>query len=160
MEKADFVYEHHRAWTGEDFGDKLPSEVFREHVQGCFIDDVTGLRNRDAIGIDMITFECDYPHSDSTWPKAPEVLWKSLLAAELRDDEIEKVTWQNAARWYQFDPFEHRSREECTVRALRAQATDVDTTPREYGDVDHTHNLSQQANSFIGQQQINTVGTR
>ena len=43
------------------------------------------------------------------------------------------VTWENACRWYQFDPFEHRTREECTVGALRAQATDVDTTPRRYG---------------------------
>ena len=71
LEKADFVYDHHRAWTGADFGDKLPSQVFREHVQACFIDDVTGLRNRDVIGIDTITWECDYPHSDSTWPSRP-----------------------------------------------------------------------------------------
>jgi hypothetical protein len=49
------------------------------------------------------------------------------------DEEIDMVTWENACRWYQFDPFEHRTREECTVGALRAQATDVDTTPREYG---------------------------
>ena len=60
---------------------------------------------------------------------------KSLVAAAgLSDEEIEKVTWQNAARWYQFDPFEHRTREEATVGALRAKATDVDTTPREYGE--------------------------
>jgi len=51
MEKADFVYDHHRRWTGQDFGDKLPSQVFREHVQTCFIDDETGLRNRHHIGI-------------------------------------------------------------------------------------------------------------
>ena len=29
----------HRFWTDQDFGDKLPSEVFREHVVLCFIDD-------------------------------------------------------------------------------------------------------------------------
>ena len=46
LEKADFVYDHHHGWTGADFGDKLPSQVFREHVQTCFIDDYTGLRNR------------------------------------------------------------------------------------------------------------------
>ena len=58
---------------------------------------------------------------------------KSLVEAGLPDDEIDMVTWENACRWYQFDPFEHRTREECTVGALRAQALDVDTTPREYG---------------------------
>ncbi|HEY3671824.1 MAG TPA: amidohydrolase family protein [Acidimicrobiia bacterium] len=133
LEKADFVYDHHKAWTGADFGDKLPSEVFREHVQTCFIDDSTGLRNRYQIGLDTITWEADYPHSDSTWPDSPEVLMKSLEEVGLPDDDIHKVTWENACRWYQFEPFEHRTREECTVGALRAQATDVDTTPREYG---------------------------
>ena len=152
LEKADFVYDHHHRWTGADFGGKLPSQVFREHVQGCFIDDFTGLRNRDVIGIDNITWECDYPHSDSTWPEAPEVLMKSLERAELTDDEIEKVTWQNAARWYQFDPFQHRSREESTVGALRAQARDVDTTPREYGQGDHSHGLSHNASQFLDAQ--------
>ena len=111
LEKADFVYEHHHRWTGADFGDKLPSEVFREHVQTCFIDDSTGLRNRYQIGLDTITWEADYPHSDSTWPESPEVLMKSLEEVGLPDDDIHKVTWKNASRWYQFDPFEHRTRE-------------------------------------------------
>ena len=30
---------------------------------------------RDLIGEDRITWECDYPHSDSTWSDAPEILW-------------------------------------------------------------------------------------
>ena len=98
----------------------------------------------------MIAFECDFPHSDSTWPTAPEVLWKSFQAAELSDEEIDKVTWQNAARWYQFDPFEHHDRSECTVDALRAQATDIDVTPREYGASDHTHRIGQDVNTFLG----------
>jgi predicted TIM-barrel fold metal-dependent hydrolase len=158
MEKADFVYDHHRAWTGEDFGDMLPSQVFRKHVQGCFIDDITGLRNRDAIGLEQITWECDYPHSDSTWPQSPEVLWKSLQAAELADHEIQAVTWQNAARWYKFDPFEHRAQADCTVAALRSEALDVDTEPREYGDADHTHSLAAGANSFINSTDMASVG--
>jgi predicted TIM-barrel fold metal-dependent hydrolase len=153
LEKADFVYDHHRRWTGSDFGDMLPSQVFRDHVQTCFIDDETGLRNRHFIGVDTITWECDYPHSDSTWPQSPETVMKSLEAAELPDDEIHKVTWENACRWYQFDPFEHRAREACTVGALRALATDVDTTPREYGNVDHhgeEHVLDHNAKRFLG----------
>jgi len=61
------------------------------------------------------------------------VLMKSLEAAQLSDEEIHKVTWENACRWYNFDPFQHRSREASTVGALRAEAADVDTTPRDYG---------------------------
>lgn len=150
LEKADFVYRHHRAWTGEDFGDKLPSEVFREHVQGCFIDDFTGLKLREETGIDMLAWECDYPHSDSTWPNGPEVVWDSIQRAGLNDEEVNKITWENAARWYNFDPFKTRPREECTVAYLRSQATDVDTTPREYGQGEHTHFLkAENANVFF-----------
>jgi hypothetical protein len=68
-----------------------------------------------------------------------------LEATELRDDEIDEVSCQNAAGWYDFDPFGHRKREECTVGALRARAAGVDTTPREYGTLDHTHNLAHDA---------------
>ena len=56
----------------------------------CFIDDAAGVRNRDLIGVDTITWECDYPHSDSTWPHAPEKLWKSL--GGVPDEDIHKMT--------------------------------------------------------------------
>ena len=46
------------------------------------------------------------------------------------DDEIHKITWQNATRHFQYDPFKHIPKEQCTVGALRAQAKDVDLTPR------------------------------
>ena len=135
LEKADFVYEHHRRWTGADFGTMLPSQAFRRQVLTCFIDDVTGLRNRDAIGVEHISWECDYPHSDSTWPQSPETLMKALTAAALSDEEIHMITWKNACSFYGFKPFEVRSREQCTVGALRAEAEaeGVDVSPRHYG---------------------------
>lgn len=43
LERADFVHEHHKAWTHADFGKKKPSDVFREHFLTCFIDDAFGL---------------------------------------------------------------------------------------------------------------------
>ena len=128
LERADYTYKHHRHWTHQDFGDKLPSDVFREHIITCFIDDEAGVRNRDLIGVDSITWECDYPHSDSTWPNAPEQLWKSL--GGLPDEEIDKITHRNVMRHFQFDPFVHRPREKSTVAALRAEATDVDLSVR------------------------------
>ena len=110
---------------------KRPSDVFREHFIVCFIDDAAGVRNRDLIGIDTITWECDYPHSDSTWPQAPEKLWPSLEGVS--DADIHKMTWQNTCRHFQYDPFQHIPKGECTVGALRARATDVDLTPRAAG---------------------------
>ena len=55
---------------GDDFGGKLPSEVFREHILACFITDPSGLLLRDRIGVDLIAWECDYPHTDTTWPQS------------------------------------------------------------------------------------------
>ena len=81
---------------GDDFGGKLPSEVFREHILACYITDPSGLLLRDRIGIDNIAWECDYPHTDTTWPESPEFSWKELQDASCSDDEIHKITWENA----------------------------------------------------------------
>jgi hypothetical protein len=116
----------HRGWTGQDFGDKLPSEVFRQHFLTCFISDPIGIELRHHIGMDNIAWECDYPHSDSSWPNAPEEL--AAVAAEVPDDEIDKISWQNASRWFSFDPFVHRTREQSTVAALRAESAGHDVS--------------------------------
>ena len=124
-----------RHWTnqtwlhgGEEFGGKLPSEVFREHFLACFITDPSGLLLRDRIGIDNIAWECDYPHTDTTWPTSPEHVWKEMQGAGCTDEEIHKITWQNACRFFDWDPFARTPKEEATVEALRARAADVDTT--------------------------------
>ncbi len=108
LDRLDRTYEMHHLWTGQDFGSRLPSEVFRDHFLTCFIADPVGIKLRDMIGIDNIAWECDYPHSDSSWPSAPEEL--ASVAAEVPDDELNKITFENAMRWYSFDPFAHRSR--------------------------------------------------
>jgi predicted TIM-barrel fold metal-dependent hydrolase len=132
-ERVDWIYTRHHPWTGQDFGDQLPSELFRERIVTCFIDDLAGLEQRERVGLDMICWESDYPHSDSTWPTSPEFLTRSFEAAGVADDEIDKITHGNALRHFRFDPYSVRPREECTVGALRAGATDVDTAPRSVG---------------------------
>jgi predicted TIM-barrel fold metal-dependent hydrolase len=124
-----------RHWTnqtwlhgGEEFGGKLPSEVFREHFLACFITDPSGLELRHRIGMDIIAWECDYPHTDTTWPNSPEFTWKEFEDAKVTPEEIDKITWQNSCRFFDWDPFLHTPKEKATVGALRAQATDVDTT--------------------------------
>ncbi len=94
--------------------------MFRERFLTCFIADPIGIKLRHDIGIDNISWECDYPHSDSSWPAAAEEL--AVVMDGLPDDEINKITYENACRWYSFDPFAHRTREQCTVGALRAEA--------------------------------------
>ena len=120
LERVDYVYQQHRFWTGQDFGDQLPSQVARDHFTFCFINDRAGVEQRHSIGIDNVTWECDYPHSDSSWPQSPESVAKQL--AGLPDDEVNKITHDNAMRIFRYDPFAHRPKDKSTVGALRAQA--------------------------------------
>ena len=128
LERVDRHFQN-QAWIDNSFGDgKLPSDVFREHFLACFITDPSGLKLREEIGLDVIAWECDYPHTDTTWPESPEYMWNELQGAGCRDDEIHKITWENACRFFDWDPFQHLAKEQATVGALRALATDVDTT--------------------------------
>ncbi len=128
LERADRTYEMHSTWTHQNFGGKLPSEVFREHFLTCFISDKVGVQLRNMIGIDNIAWEADYPHSDSMWPGAPEELWDVLSLNNVPDDEINKITHENSMRWYSFDPFTHITREQATVGALRKAAEGHDVS--------------------------------
>lgn len=127
LERAEFTNEQH-IWTNVNWGGKSPTQVFREHFLCCFIEDKFGLKNYQDVGEDIIAYECDYPHSDSLWPQAPERLWESLK--DLPDTVVDKVTHKNVMREYSFDPISLLGRENCTVGALRAQAAHVDTSVR------------------------------
>jgi predicted TIM-barrel fold metal-dependent hydrolase len=133
LDRLDWIYTRHHQWTGQDFGGALPSQVFRERIVTCFIDDPTGVAVLDRVGVDTVCWEADYPHSDSTWPTSPEMLGKSLEAAGPNGpspEVIAKITHQNAMRHFRFDPFSVRPKDASTVGALRAAAADVDVTPR------------------------------
>jgi predicted TIM-barrel fold metal-dependent hydrolase len=121
-----------QSWTNLDRlpPGKTPTEIWRENFLACFITDPTALRVRDRIGVETIAWECDYPHSDCTWPNSPEILHAELAAAGCTDGEIDRITWQNVARFFRFDPFAHVPRAEATVGALRkrAAAAGVDTS--------------------------------
>ena len=45
LDRVDRTYEMHSTWTDQDFGGKMPSEVFREHFMTCFISDPVGVKN-------------------------------------------------------------------------------------------------------------------
>jgi predicted TIM-barrel fold metal-dependent hydrolase len=128
LERADRTFEMHSTWTKQDFGGMLPSEAFRQHFLTCFISDPVGVKLRNHIGIDNICWEADYPHSDSMWPGAPEQLHEVLSDNGVPDDEVAKMTYQNAMRWYHWDPFTHISKDQATVGALRKVAENHDVS--------------------------------
>ena len=126
LDRCDRTYLN-QTWAGQDFGDKLPSEVFREHSLACYVTDPSSLYNRERIGMDLIAWEADFPHSDCLWPDAPEQALAELQAAGCTDEEITKITWRNSAEFMGLDPFALIPREQATVGALRALSPDVDT---------------------------------
>jgi predicted TIM-barrel fold metal-dependent hydrolase len=132
LDRVDRTYEMHHLWTGQDFGGRVPSDVFREHFLTCFITDPIGLQLRHQIGIDNIAWECDYPHSDSSWPSAPEELVAAAAPHDVSTSDLDKITHENAMRWFSYDPFTHFAREESTVAALRARAAGHDVSVRSY----------------------------
>ena len=53
-----------------------------------------------------------------------------LTAVGADDTDINKITWQNACNVFSWDPFARTPREQASVAALRAKATDVDVSIR------------------------------
>jgi predicted TIM-barrel fold metal-dependent hydrolase len=143
LERLDHTYKAHKAWTFADFGDQLPSELFMERVILCFIEDDFGARHAREIGTKRICIETDYPHSDAIWPNAPERLMQAWEPTDLTDAEIDEMTHENAMRFFRFDPFSIRPREQCTVGALRAEAVGHDVSIQSKGRrVEHDHPMT------------------
>jgi predicted TIM-barrel fold metal-dependent hydrolase len=129
LQRSNWVNERHSGWTGSQFPEGTdPSDVFQKHIISCFIHDPIGVELINHFNVDNVCWECDYPHSDSLWPVAPERAHE--LLRPLNDGQINRITHENAMRHLHFDPYVIRPREKCTVGALRSEATDVDVVTR------------------------------
>ncbi|HVC67755.1 MAG TPA: amidohydrolase family protein [Acidimicrobiales bacterium] len=102
LERADDVWREHRAWGGvRDTILEPPSMYYYRQVFGCFFRDRHGLESLDRVGVDNITFETDYPHTDSTWPDTLRVAEEMM--AGLTDEEAYKIVRGNAIRMLDLD---------------------------------------------------------
>lgn len=99
LERADYTWERHRHYQNID-KDARPSDLFREHFWGCFIEDAHGVENRHRIGVDRIMLEIDYPHSDSNWPNSRKRAAEALAAVP--DDEVAMIVEHNARGLFRF----------------------------------------------------------
>jgi predicted TIM-barrel fold metal-dependent hydrolase len=96
---------HERGEAKSDSRFSLETDVrrlFKDHMFATFIDDQAGIRLLDVIGEDNVMLECDYPHSDSTWPDTVNLARKWL--DHLPDATQHKIAIGNAARVYDFTP--------------------------------------------------------
>jgi len=99
LDRIAYVRDHSAsglsAWKG---GSLTPMDGLRRNFWFCTIDISSTIALRDHIGIDHICLESDYPHADSTWPDTQSQAAAGL--AGLRDDEIRRLTWQNASELF------------------------------------------------------------
>ena len=123
LERAEQVVDKQRFWASRFDIDMNPSHVrgeattestfdldtdvrklYKEHVFGTFIEDHAGLRLLDILGEKNVMLECDYPHSDSTWPDSINLArkWLDHLPDEVQYD----IAIGNACRVYNFTPAE------------------------------------------------------
>jgi predicted TIM-barrel fold metal-dependent hydrolase len=124
--RAEHVLDRHNGWIRHE--GPSPREVFERNILCCFINEPIGVELIDHFNVDNLCWESDYPHSDGTWPNAPEKA--AAVLAGLDDEIVAKITHRNAMAHYSFDPFAHRPPERCTAAALRAESPDVDTVTR------------------------------
>jgi predicted TIM-barrel fold metal-dependent hydrolase len=102
LERADDVWQEHRAWGGvAETIPEPPSTYYYRQVFGCFFRDRHGLDSLDKVGVDNITFETDYPHTDSTWPDSKQVALE--LMGHLPPDIQYKIIRGNAIRMLSLD---------------------------------------------------------
>jgi predicted TIM-barrel fold metal-dependent hydrolase len=99
VERLDYVWDRHRWYTGVNT-EVRPSDLFRDHIFGCFIADEAGVANRELIGVENIMFEGDYPHSDSNFPASRKKLEEVLR--DVPDAHARLIAEDNARRVFNF----------------------------------------------------------
>ena len=106
LERADKLWAERV--SSDSFGTTLPhppSSYVPGRIYGCIFDDETGLRNRDVIGMEQITFEVDYPHADSTFPHSRETAQLICDKAGLDDRERYLFLRGNAIKAFGLERF-------------------------------------------------------
>ena len=99
LDRVDVVWDENRAWGG--VAEKVPnppSSYVRDHVFFCVFQDKVAFDNLATIGVDNLTYEVDYPHSDSTWPRSKELAEKHM--ANLTQAEVDAIVHNNAVRLF------------------------------------------------------------
>jgi predicted TIM-barrel fold metal-dependent hydrolase len=103
LERIDDVWHDNQGWAQTKQIPEPPSTYFHRNMYACFFKDQTGIDMRDRIGIDRITFETDYPHSDSTWPDTRDVATRLLKG--LDDDSVTRILRTNAIDLFELQGF-------------------------------------------------------
>ena len=102
LERADDVWETHEGWMHtRALVPEPPSTYYADHVFGCFFRDNHGIESIHKVGVNNVTYETDYPHTDTTWPHTHEYVEKVL--ANVPDEIVHKILRGNALNMLSLD---------------------------------------------------------
>ncbi len=102
LEMADVRYNRHIHWSEQYLGFKpmkqLPSEYIKQHFYWGFQQDRSGVELRNHMGVDKLIWAADFPHQESDWPNSDEIIEYNFHGVP--DDEVRKMTMENAVRFF------------------------------------------------------------
>ena len=120
---------HNQEWLHSDFGGKLPSEVFRDHILACYITDPSGLLLRDRIGHRQHRLGVRLPAHGHDVARVARVRLAGVPGGRVSPTRRStRSRGRTHAGSTAGTRFAHTTREQATVGALRAVARDVDVT--------------------------------
>jgi predicted TIM-barrel fold metal-dependent hydrolase len=99
LERADKAFHDKRIKPNASIGQTSkggvipPSQLFREHMYVCLVDEHFALRSLGDIPVDNLLWEGDYPHGDGLWPHNHDYLEKAL--ADVPDEDAVKIAETN-----------------------------------------------------------------
>ena len=101
LERADKAFHDGRLDTNLEVGQKFkgkvpPSQLFREHMYVCLVDEHFALRALGDIPVDNLLWEGDYPHGDGMWPDNRSIMEKAL--SDVPDEDAVKIMETNLRR--------------------------------------------------------------
>ncbi len=104
LERADLSYRRGRFRdVGTGAPDRLPTEVFRDHVFLTVLSDRTAIHARSVIGVGNLLWSSDYPHNVSTWPNSADHIRAWSEEAAVPVEEMARLLGGNARILYGLD---------------------------------------------------------
>ena len=55
-------------------GSQVTTLLFQNQMRATFLRDDVGVRERETIGVNVIMWSSDYPHSETTWPESKQYI--------------------------------------------------------------------------------------
>ena len=101
LEYIDEFYSRWAPFHGIELS-KMPSDYVRDHCRFCMISDRMGVAFRHYIGMDLIMWGSDFPHSVGTFPDSAYVLDEYFEGVP--DDERRQILVENPCKLFGLDP--------------------------------------------------------